>query len=47
MRVQYPIKSSISRLKHSIATVNERNAVKRLILKGIEVVIGFLMHNSG
>ncbi len=34
-------------MKHSIATVIELDAVKRLILKCFELVIGSLMNTTG
>ena len=34
-------------MKHSAIRANELHAAKRLILTHVEVVVDFLMHNSG
>ena len=47
MRDKNARKSSIYRMRHSTAMVNELNEAKRLILKHFEIVIGSLMHITG
>lgn len=47
MRDESLISHDISRLKHSIAMVSERNVAERYVVKGFRYEIDFLIHLLG